>query len=114
MVFLVPFLDRGRRSRQTLNVLAGAAVLFFIVMTAWGWFDEPSRMMILGTSLSIGMLLLAFLFTDRGTPTRLGVLILAAFLTVLLIVSVADFLWEFHIWERIAHWLGWWSYELPS
>jgi cytochrome b6 len=38
-VFLVPFLDSGAprgRVRRVLNVLAAAAVLFFIAMTAWG------------------------------------------------------------------------------
>lgn len=32
----VPFLDRGPRSRQFLNVLAGVAVVFILVMTVWG------------------------------------------------------------------------------
>jgi cytochrome b6 len=39
VVVLVPFLDFGAaegRPRRTLNVLATAAVVFFIVMTAWG------------------------------------------------------------------------------
>ncbi len=39
VVLLVPFLDRGGaggRTRRVLNVLAAAAVIFFIVMTAWG------------------------------------------------------------------------------
>ena len=39
VVVLVPFLDRGAeegRPRPILNFLAAAAVIFFIVMTAWG------------------------------------------------------------------------------
>lgn len=39
VVLLVPFLDIGasrQRSRRVLNILATLAVLFFIVMTAWG------------------------------------------------------------------------------
>lgn len=36
VVLLVPFLDRGPRSRRTLVVLAWSAVVFFLVMTAWG------------------------------------------------------------------------------
>ena len=39
VVVLMPFLDRGDprgRIRRVFNVLAAAAVIFFIVMTAWG------------------------------------------------------------------------------
>jgi quinol-cytochrome oxidoreductase complex cytochrome b subunit len=39
VVFIVPFLDLGasrERPRRILNLLAALAVLFFIVMTAWG------------------------------------------------------------------------------
>jgi cytochrome b6 len=39
IVVLVPFLDRGPISRRVLNVLAGLAVMFFIVMTAWGLYE---------------------------------------------------------------------------
>ncbi len=42
VVLLIPFLDRGRRSRAVLNVGATLAVLFFIVMTAWGWTSGPT------------------------------------------------------------------------
>ena len=37
IVLLLPFLDRGKRSRRTLNVLAMISVIFIIVMTVWGY-----------------------------------------------------------------------------
>jgi cytochrome b6 len=43
VVVLVPFLDRGAgkgRPRWVLNILAAAAVIFFIVMTAWGIIEK--------------------------------------------------------------------------
>lgn len=36
LVVAVPFLDRGKRSRQILNVLAVLTVIFIVVMTIWG------------------------------------------------------------------------------
>lgn len=36
VVTAVPFLDWGPRTRQVLNVMAAMAVIFFVVMTAWG------------------------------------------------------------------------------
>ncbi len=36
IVTLVPFIDRGPGIRRVLNLLAGLAVIYFIVMTAWG------------------------------------------------------------------------------
>lgn len=35
-VTIVPFVDRGPRIRRVLNFMAGLAVIYFIVMTAWG------------------------------------------------------------------------------
>lgn len=35
-VTVVPFVDRGPRIRRVLNMMAGLAVIYFIVMTAWG------------------------------------------------------------------------------
>ena len=46
VVFLVPLLDFGAsrdRPRRILNVLAAAAVAFFIVMTAWGIWEPPPK-----------------------------------------------------------------------
>ena len=37
VVFLVPFLDRGAKSRKVLNVLAVVSLIFAIVMTIWGY-----------------------------------------------------------------------------
>ena len=36
----VPFLDRGAKSRQFLNVLAMISVVFILVMTVWGVLDK--------------------------------------------------------------------------
>ncbi len=36
VVVAVPFLDRGKRTRQILNVLAVVSVVFILVMTIWG------------------------------------------------------------------------------
>jgi cytochrome b6 len=88
IVLLVPFLDRGNRSRKVLNILAAAAVVFFIVMTAWGYFDQQSLRIILGASLFLGVLVLAIPFSDRGTPTRLALGILTALALLLLIAGV--------------------------
>ena len=35
VVVMVPFLDRGPRSRRVLNILAAVSVLYFVVMTGW-------------------------------------------------------------------------------
>jgi cytochrome b6 len=60
VVLLVPFLDRGQRSRQILNVLAAVSVVFFIVMTSWGWFPQRLPLsLILGAALLLGVLFLA-------------------------------------------------------
>ncbi len=36
IVLLIPFLDRGKRTRTILNVLAVVAVIFIVVMSVWG------------------------------------------------------------------------------
>ena len=67
VVLAVPFLDWGRLSRKVLVYLAGLAVVFFIVMTAWGWFPHSLPLAtILGTSLFLGMLVMLIPFFDRG------------------------------------------------
>lgn len=46
VVLLVPLLDFGAsrdRPRRILNALAAAAVVFFIVMTAWGIWERPPK-----------------------------------------------------------------------
>jgi len=86
IVLLVPFLDRGERSRRALNFFAGLSVAFFIVMTAWGWFDELPLQVILGTSLLLGVLALADRFLERGSPAR-RVLGITAALTALVLMA---------------------------
>jgi quinol-cytochrome oxidoreductase complex cytochrome b subunit len=90
VVLLVPFLDRGQTSRAILNSLAFAAVVFFIVMTAWGRFsgpDEGSLRFILGLVLVVIVLPLLLPFTRPKTGRRqvvygcLGVACLALFAT---------------------------------
>ncbi|MHC4404223.1 MAG: cytochrome b [Planctomycetota bacterium] len=103
IVIIVPFLDRGERSRQMLNVLVVPWVAFFIVMTAWGWFlmptDAPSETVwkvirlrtIMGTSLFAGMLILTLPFLDRGGGTRWAVTRLVG---LAVIVVAAATVWE--------------------
>lgn len=81
IVLLVPFLDRGPRSRATLNVLVALSVVFFIVMTAWGWFsrsDEGVRRTLLG-ALLVGIVLpLLIPFTPPKTASRRAVFVALA------------------------------------
>lgn len=82
VVLLVPLLDWGPKSRMVLNVLAFAAVVFFIIMTAWGWFLVPDgatrdivleaarRRVLLGAGLFLLVSLLVIPFTDPGSPRR--------------------------------------------
>lgn len=123
-VFLVPFMDRGPRARQILNVLAAPWVAFIIVMTAWGWFFIPEEgskevidhaaslgisqeaayeaifmqivrlRIIMGTSLFVGMLALCDRFLQRGGTARFLLGIVAA-LAVLLLVAVV--IWELRV-----------------
>lgn len=39
LVLLIPFLDRGPGSRRMLNVLAVVALVYIVVMTAWGFLE---------------------------------------------------------------------------
>lgn len=89
VVLLVPFVDRGPRTRGVLNALAVLAIVFFILMTAWGWFSteiEVGLRIILGLLLTLIVLPLAIPFTDPKTTARrtlytlliLGLLILLA------------------------------------
>lgn len=103
IVLLVPLLDWGRTSRRILNVLATVAVLFFIVMTAWGWFLIPDGApqeqvleairlrIILGTGLFAGMLVLALPSTERPSLARRGLMVLIA-IAVLTLAAVTG--WE--------------------
>ena len=73
IVLVTPFLDRGRISRLILDVLAAVAVVYFIVMTAWGWFsgaDEAVQRVGLGALLSVIVLFLLIPSTSPRTATR--------------------------------------------
>jgi quinol-cytochrome oxidoreductase complex cytochrome b subunit len=106
VVLIVPLLDWGDRTRRILSTLVVAAVAFFIVMTAWGWFACPEGAapevvrqtlrlrVIMGSALSFGMLLLGLRFLERGGTARRGVMLLLALAAALLIVSTA--------WEMLA------------
>jgi len=73
VILLVPFVDRGPISRQVLNILAAAAVAFFIFMTAWGWFARPDQVtlrILLGALQTVIVLPLVIPFTERGSTAR--------------------------------------------
>ena len=91
-VLAIPFLDVGERSRRVLNYCAVPWVAFIIVMTAWGWFPDHLRLsVLLGTGLSLGMLVLTFPFLDRGGPARRLVNVLVA---VAVFIFIAVTAWE--------------------
>ncbi len=94
VIFLIPVLDRGQISRLVLNILAALAVVFFIVMTAWGYFDKGSLRLILGASLFLGVLSLAISFSDRGTLVRRILWMLTALATLLLIIGISQELYQ--------------------
>jgi len=87
IILAVPFLDRGPATRRILNASAAAAVAFFIFMTAWGFFDDLFRQLILGLSLLLGVLMLPVPFLDRGH--RLRVLLFAAMALVAALLTTA-------------------------
>lgn len=95
-VLLIPFVDRGRRTRSSLNLLAMLAIAFFILMTAWGWFsaaDEVGLRIILGMLLTLIMLTLPIPFTDPGTtPRRMLYALLAVGVLVLLAATARELL----------------------
>jgi quinol-cytochrome oxidoreductase complex cytochrome b subunit len=61
---VVPFLDRGSRSRAALNVFTAMAVVGFVVMTSWGFFDKPLWRIELACGLFAGVLSLTTHFVD--------------------------------------------------
>lgn len=91
IVLVVPFLDRGDRTRAVLNGLAAVSVVFFIVMTAWGFFDRIGLQVILGLGLSLMMLVLVAPFIDRERPARR--VWYGLFATVGILLAVAG-VWE--------------------
>lgn len=73
VVLVTPFLDCGPKCRRILNGLATAAVVFFIVMTAWGWFpkaDQTILRIVLGTLLTTIVLFLLVPSTSPKTGAR--------------------------------------------
>jgi hypothetical protein len=94
VVLLVPFLDRGRRSRRLLNALLLAAIVFFITMTAWGWFsgaDEVGRRVALAALLTLIVLTITVPFTQSRSGIRRT---LYGFMMLVFWVLVAAVGWE--------------------
>jgi len=92
VVLLVPFLDRGPKTRGILNGLASLAVAFFVVMTAWGWFSGPDQRafcIALGALLSGITLALVVPFAEPGSARRRVVYVLMALSLVVVSVAVA-------------------------
>lgn len=101
VVLVVPFLDRGPRSRQILNTLATAAVGFFVVMTAWGWFlipdGAPKELVfqvarlrtILGAGLTLGVLALTLPLVRRGSLLHRSLSVLIGLAVLVLIAATA-------------------------
>jgi len=92
-VLLVPFLDRGEtpsRLRKLLNLLAAAAVVFFIVMTAWGFFDSLQFQLALGGLLFAGVLALAGATLEQSSAGRRLVFVLSA---LSFLVCVGSLVW---------------------
>jgi len=94
VVLITPFLDRGRKSRLTLNVLVSVAVVYFIAMTAWGWFsraDEAAYRVGLGAFLFVIVLSLLIPSTSPRTGARRT--IYASLALAVLVTIIATF-WE--------------------
>ena len=96
VVLGVPLLDRGKWTRRVLNVLTAVAVVFFIVMTAWGFFDTPRPQLILGLSLSVGMLVLLVPFVERGGSVHRSLYTAGAILLALVAALI--------VWELLCRW----------
>ena len=91
-VLLVPFLDRGTRTRRILNLLAVLVIAVFIVMTAWGWFSAETEVglrIILGVLLTLIVLVLPLPFTDPGSAPRRALYTLLTLGGLLLLASAA-------------------------
>jgi cytochrome b6 len=94
VVLLVPFLDRGSRTRKLLNVLATVSVGFFIIMTAWGWFsgsDQSGLRLILGALLTLIVLVLPISFTEPASGSRRALYGVLTLVTVVLLTATT---WE--------------------
>lgn len=94
VVLVTPFLDRGSASRLVLNALATVAVVFFVMMTAWGWFsraDQVTQRIGLGALLFTIVLSLLIPSTRPKTGARRA---LYGALTVAVLVVVVAGCWE--------------------
>lgn len=94
VVLLTPFLDRGRTNRRILNGLAAVAVVFFIVMTAWGWFskaDQTVLRIVLGALLTTIAL---FLLVPSTTPKTGARQMLYGSMALAVLVLLAAACWE--------------------
>ena len=94
VVLLTPFLDRGSRSRQLLNALALAAIGFFIIMTAWGWFsgeNEFDLRVVLAALLTLIVLTLVVPFTEPRSRLRHT---LYGLMTLMFWILVATLAWR--------------------
>jgi cytochrome b6 len=94
VVLLTPFLDRGPTNRTILNGLAAVAVVFFIVMTAWGWFskaDQNVLRIVLGALLTTIALFLLVPSTNPKTGARQ---LLYGFMALAVFVLLAAACWE--------------------
>jgi cytochrome b6 len=92
VVLLVPFVDWGPRTRGVLNALAVLAIVFFIVMTAWGWFSAETEVglrIILGILLALIVLVLPLPFTDPRTTSRRTLYTLLTLGGLLLVAAAA-------------------------
>ena len=94
VVLLVPFIDRGVKSRVVLNVLAGLAVAYFIFMTAWSWFSghgQGALRIMLGSLLASVVIPLLIPFTWPQSAARRAVY---ACLTLAVIAFLCASGWE--------------------
>jgi quinol-cytochrome oxidoreductase complex cytochrome b subunit len=93
-LLLIPFFDRGRLSRAALSIVATLSVVFFIVMTAWGWFSGPTEgtlRIILGSLLAVIVVPLLIPFTQPQSNARQAVY---ALLTIAGLVFLVASWWE--------------------
>ena len=94
IVLLIPFIDRGGKSRMVLNWLAALAVVYFIFMTAWSWFSGPNQgalRIMLGSLLVAIVVPLVIPFTRPRTAARQAAY---AGLTLTIVTFVCAAGWE--------------------
>jgi quinol-cytochrome oxidoreductase complex cytochrome b subunit len=94
VVLLVPFLDRGGKTRMVLNALAALAVAFFIFMTAWSWFSGTGQgaLRIMLGSLLVAVVLFLLIPFARAQTTARWVVYACLAITVIAFLSASG--WE--------------------